>query len=118
MPLKERIIMGFSDFLNNPPKILTPPSNVSSSDFPVGTIIDLTTTDGDPSMTFTMPNKTKYTVTHDNIKSAEVLAMGVITIATDKPVYGTKYKIVMTDGKTAILSVPSARTQSIEHIIF
>ena len=67
--------MGFSDMLKNVAKGLTSIGKVSGSEFPVGTFINFTNTDGDASMTFTLPNKTEYVVTHDKVKSAEVLAM-------------------------------------------
>lgn len=115
--------MGFGDFVKGALKSATSIGKVSGSEFPVGTIINLTSTDGDASMTFTLPNKTEYIVTHDKVKSAEVLAMGVIDIQqkgnTTTSVYGTKYKVELTDGKVAVLTVGLGDTlYRIEHIIF
>ncbi len=115
--------MGFGDFVKGALKSATSIGKVSGSEFPVGTIINLTSTDGDASMTFTLPNKSEYIVTHDKVKSAEVLAMGVIDIQqkgnTTTSVYGTKYKVELTDGKVAVLTVGLGDTlYRIEHIIF
>ena len=115
--------MGFGDMLKSVAKSMTSIGNVSGSDFPVGTMIHFSETDGDSSMTFTMPNKTEYVVTHDKVKSAEVLAMGVIDIRQDSKgttsLYGTKYKVELTDGKVAVLTVGIGNTlYKIEHILF
>ncbi len=115
--------MGFGDMLKNMAKAANSIGKVSGSEFPVGTFINLTNTDGDSSMTFTLPNQTEYVVTHDKVKSAEVLAMGVIDIQnkgnTTTSIYGTKYRVVLNDGKVAILTVGLGDTlYKIEHIIF
>ena len=115
--------MGFGDMMKGLAKAATSIGKVSGSEFPVGTIINLTNTDGDAFMTFTLPNKTEYVVTHDKVKSAEVLAMGVIDIQnkgnTTTSLYGTKYKLVLNDGKVAVLTVGLGDTlYKIEHIIF
>ena len=119
--------MGFGDSLKkiggNILKNATKIGDVSGSEFPVGTVIHFSETDGDASMTFTFPNDTKYVVTHDKVKHAEVLAMGVIDIQknnnTTTSIYGTKYKVELTDGKVAILTVGLGNTlYKIEHIIF
>ncbi len=115
--------MGFGDIMKGAMKAATSIGKVSGSEFPVGTIINLTNTDGDASMTFTLPNKTEYIVTHDKVKNAKVLAMGVIDIQkngnTTTSIYGTKYELELTDGKVAVLTVGLGDTlYKIEHIIF
>ena len=115
--------MGFKDFVKNVAKNMTKIGDVASSDFPVGTIINLTENEGDPSMTFTLPDKSEYVVTHDKVKSAEVLAMGVIDIQQNgnntTTLYGTKYKVNLIDGKVAVLTVGLGKTlYRIEHILF
>ena len=115
--------MGFGDFVKSVVQLNTSIGKVSGSDFPVGTLIHFTSEDGDAAMLFTFPNKTEYTVTRDKVKSAEVLAMGVIDIQKDAKgttsIYGTKYKVELTDGKVAILTVGLGETlYRIEHIIF
>ncbi len=93
---------------------------VSGSAFPAGTVIRA---DNDNYIIFAMPNKTEYVVTHDKVKNAWILAMGVIDIRESgnqtAAIYGTKYKIELSDGKTAVLTA-RAGTESyrIEHIIF
>lgn len=119
--------MGFGDKLKGAMADMQKAANsvgqVSSSDFPVGTFINLTNNEGDKAMTFTLPNKEEYVVTHDKVKHAEVLAMGVIDIQTKNntttSIYGTKYKVELTDGKVAILTVGLGRTlYRIEQILF
>lgn len=119
--------MGFADKMkemaNSALKHATRIGNVSGSSFPLGTIINLTTDDGDAAMLFTYPNKEEYTVTRDKVKNAEVLAMGVIDIENNNKgtttIYGTKYKVELTDGKVAILTVGLGNTlYQIEKIIF
>ena len=119
--------MGFADKMKamaqSAVKNATSIGKVSGSSFPLGTIINLTKDDGDAAMLFTYPNKEEYTVTRDKVKNAEVLAMGVIDIKSDNKgtttIYGTKYKVELTDGKVAILTVGLGNTlYQIEKIIF
>lgn len=119
--------MGFMDkaksFAKDSLKKAASIGSVSGSDFPVGTYINLKVDNNEPTMLFTFPNKTEYVVTHDKVKNAEVLAMGVIDIKqqgnTTVSVYGTKYKVELVDGKTAILTVGLGLTlEQIEHILF
>ncbi len=119
--------MGFADKMKdmakNAMKNATSIGKVSGSSFPLGTIINLTQDDGDAAMLFAYPNKEEYTVTRDKVKSAEVLAMGVIDINNDSKgtttIYGTKYKVELTDGKVAILTVGLGNTlYQIEKILF
>ena len=120
--------MGFADKMKemakNAVKNALSIGKVSGSSFPLGTIINLTRDDGEAAMLFTYPNKEEYTVTRDKVKNAEVLAMGVIDIQNNgnkgtTTIYGTKYKVELTDGKVAILTVGLGNTlYQIEKIIF
>ena len=119
--------MGFADKMKemakNAVKNAASIGKVSGSSFPLGTIINLAHDGGDAALLFTYPNKEEYTVTHDKVKSAEVLAMGVIDIQNNgkqtTTIYGTKYKVELTDGKVAILTVGLGDTlYKIEKIIF
>ena len=119
--------MGFADKLKDMAasavKNATSSGKVSGSSCPLGTIINLAKEDGDAAMMFTYPNKEEYIVTRDKVKSAEVLAMGVIDIKNDNKgtttIYGTKYKVELTDGKVAILTVGLGDTlYKIEKVIF
>lgn len=115
--------MGFKDLIKNVAKQAMSIGKVSGSGFPVGTIINLSSSNGDSAMLFTLPNKEEYVVTHDKIVSAEVLAMGVIDIESNNKgttlIHGTKYKITLTDGKVAVLTVGLGDTlYKVEHIIF
>ena len=120
----EHTTMGFKDMMKNALKAATSIGKVSGSSFPEGTIINLgTNADGEKQMLFTYPNKEEYFVTRDKVKSAEVLAMGVIDIENNNKgtttIYGTKYKVELTDGKVAILTVGLGNTlYQIERILF
>ncbi len=115
--------MGFGDFMKGAMKNLTKIGTVSGSSFPVGTIINFSSSDGEKTLLFTMPNKDEYVVSHDKVKKAEVLAMGVIEIEkkgnNTTMIHGTKYKLELNDGKVAIMTVGLGDTlYEIEHIIF
>lgn len=119
--------MGFADKMKgmagNAMKRATQIGKVSGASFPLGTFINLTKDNGDAAMVFTYPNNEEYIVTNDKVKNAEVLAMGVIDIKQDAKtttsIYGTKYKVELTDGKVAILTVGLGDTlYQIERIIF
>ena len=118
--------MGFKDLMQKAVKAATRIGEVSGSEFPVGTTINIQK--GEDSsfskMLFTFPNGQEYVVTRDKVKFAEVLSMGVIDIKDDSRkgqtmIYGTKYKVELTDGKVAVLTVGLGKTlYYIEHIIF
>ena len=116
--------MGFKDMMKGALKAATSIGKVSGSSFPEGTIINLGTNgEGDKQLLFTYPNKEEYVVTREKVKAAEVLAMGVIDIENNSKgtttVYGTKYKVELTDGKVAILTVGLGDTlYKIERILF
>lgn len=116
--------MGLKDLMGAALKAATCIGTVSGSDFPLGTKINIKIDGSERSLLFTYPNKEEYVVTRDKVKSAQVLAMGVIDIKSGSgngstSVYGTKYKIELTDGKVAILTVGLGDTlYQIEHIIF
>lgn len=96
---------------------------VSGADFPLGTIVRFSTSNGRDSMVFVCKSKEDYVITKDRVKKAEIIAMGVIG---QKPkgeetveCYGIKYKIETADGKTAVVTVEAGEAQyKIEHIIF
>ena len=111
--------MAFKDFL----KSMTRAGEVGGSDFPLGTYINFGSEDGENYMLFTYPNKTEEKITHDMIKCATVLAMGVIDIKnnnnTTTCVYGTKYLCMFKDGRQAVLTVGLGQTlYKVERILF
>ena len=59
--------------------------------------------DGEDYMLFTYPDKTEEKITHDMVKCATVLAMGVVGIQKNSKqttkLYGTKYLCVFNDGR-------------------
>ena len=96
---------------------------VNGSAFPLGTYINFGSADGENFMLFTYPNKTEERITHDMIKCATVLAMGVMDIKNDSKgttlIHGTKYLCVLKDGRQAVLTVGLGQTQyKVERVLF
>ena len=123
--------MGIGSFMNS----LTRAGEVNGSNFPLGTFINFGVDEGENFMLFTYPNKTEERITHDMIKCATILTMGVIDINEIKNsgfkkmtgvimgnvtmIYGTKYLVVLKDGRQAVLTVPLGKTQyRVESILF
>ncbi len=101
--------MGLKDLAKGAVKRLTSCGKVNGHDFPIGSYINLTDVDGERAFLFTYPDKTEEKITHDMIKCATVMAMGVIDIQekgnTTVLLHGTKYLVVLNDGRQAVLTV-------------
>jgi hypothetical protein len=115
--------MGLGDLVKNTLKSMTRAGEVNGSSFPLGTYINFGSEDGENYMLFTYPNKTEEKITHDMIKCATVLAMGVMDIKSDSKgttlVHGTKYLCVLKDGRQAVLTVGLGATQyRVERVLF
>lgn len=122
--------MGFTDKLKSFAKETIRKNavigHICSNDFPVGTEINIQCIDNVYSLLLTLPNKTTCTITHDDIKNADIAAIGVIDIkgggntnTTTTLIHGTKYKIELKDGRSAVLTVGLGADQDrIESIIF
>lgn len=115
--------MGFKDFAKNALKSANRAGEVNGSAFPVGTYINFGSDEGEQYMLFTYPNKEEEKITHDMIKCATVLAMGVMDIKQDNRgttlLHGTKYLCVLKDGRQAVLTVGIGETQyRVENILF
>ncbi len=110
-------------FLANAIKSATRAGEVNGSEFPLGTYINFGSSDGEHYLLFTYPNKTEEKITHDMVKCATVLAMGVVEIKQEGNVttslYGTKYLCVLKDGRQAVLTVGLGKTQyQVERVLF
>ncbi len=115
--------MGFGDMMKNALKSATRAGEVNGSEFPLGTYINFGSEDGENYMLFTYPNKTEEKITHDMVKCATVLAMGVMEIKQNgnqtTSLYGTKYLCVLKDGRQAVLTVGLGKTQyMVERVLF
>ena len=109
--------------LKNMLKSLFRAGEVNGSDFPLGTFINFGENEGENYMLFTYPNKTEEKITHDMVKCATVLAMGVMEIKQTNNgtelLHGTKYLCVLKDGRQAVLTVGLGKTQyRVERVIF
>lgn len=96
---------------------------VNGSQFPKGTWFKYSNNDGEVGITIVLPNKEEIPVTHDQIKCATVLAMGVIDIQqngnTTTSIYGTKYLMVLKDGRQAVITVGLGESQNaLERVLF
>jgi len=115
--------MGLKDFAKNVLKSACRAGEVNGSAFPLGSYINFGTEDGENYMLFTYPNNEEEKITHDMIKCATVLAMGVMDIKKDNKgttsLYGTKYLCVLKDGRQAVLTVGLGQTQyKVERVLF
>ena len=115
--------MGLKDCAKNALKSAMRAGEVNGSAFPVGTFINFGAQDGEEYMLFTYPNKSEEKITHDMIKCATVLAMGVMEIKQDSKgttlLHGTKYLCVLKDGRQAVLTVGLGKTQyMVENVLF
>ncbi len=109
--------------MKNALKSATRAGEVNGSEFPLGTYINFGSEDGENYMLFTYPNKTEEKITHDMVKCATVLAMGVMEIKQNgnqtTSLYGTKYLCVLKDGRQAVLTVGLGKTQyMVERVLF
>ncbi|MBR6427400.1 MAG: hypothetical protein IKS28_06190 [Clostridia bacterium] len=86
----------------------------AGADFPVGTRVEISR-DG-RTLYLVTPEKTRRAVTHEFIRSAEVLAMGAVKSGEDA--FTVKYRLELTDGTSAILTVPAADAELVEHVLF
>ena len=115
--------MGFKDFVKNTAKLNTRAGDVVSSDFPLGSFINFGSEEGENYILFTKPDMTSEKITHDMVKCAAVLAMGVIDIQAKGNVttslYGTKYLCVLKDGRQAVLTVGLGKdAYRVERVLF
>ncbi len=77
-----------------------------------------TTEEGEDTLEVLFIDQTQYVITHDMVKNAEVLAMGIIEVKNNNTTPGIKYKVELTDGKTAILTVEIGKEDIVESILF
>lgn len=115
--------MGLTDFAKGAFKSLTSVGRVNGYNFPVGTYINLDSNEGERVFLFTYPNKTEERISHDMIKCATILAIGVIDIKQNGNqttlIYGTKYLVVFNDGRQAVLTVGLGEAlYKIESVLF
>lgn len=104
--------------------------DVNGSAFPKGTIFRYSDVDGEVGISIVPPSGEEILVTHDMIKCATVLAMGVIDVSASistsstrstgpSITYGTKYLMVLNDGRQAVITVGLGEQQfAIERILF
>ena len=93
--------------------------DVNGSAFPLGTCINFESNDCDDYILFTYPDKKEEKITHEMIKCATVLSMGVIDIKEGNVLYGVKYLCVFKDGRQAILTVGISKNQyKVEKVLF
>ena len=96
---------------------------VGGFEFPLGTFVNAKLVEGEHVLCFNYPNKEVETITHDMVKCATVLAMGVIDIENNNKgttmLYGTKYLCVLKDGRQAVLTVGLGKgAYMIERVLF
>lgn len=129
--------MGLGNFVKNVSKSINRAGEVNGSEFPLGTYINFLSNEGEKYILFTYPNNTEEKITHDLIKCATILAMGVINIKTAASAkglfannkagvmqgnvateYGIKYLCVLKDGRQAVLTVSLDSQYMVERVLF
>ena len=95
-------------------KSAVPDGVAAGADFPVGTRVEVGR-DG-RTLFLVTPEKKRRAVTHEIIRSAEVLTMGALKGGEDA--YAVKYRLELTDGTVAVLTVPAADAERVEHVLF
>ena len=88
----------------------------AGADFPVGTRLEKGK--DEQTLWIVTPDKKRRAVTHDIIRSAKVLCMGECEIEPGKREFAAKYRLELTDGTEAILTVPARFTERVEHALF
>ena len=115
--------MGFGDFAKGLVKNALKCGWICGHDFPVGSYLNMTSVEGEKAFLITFPNKTELKVTHDMVKCATVLAMGVIDIEqkgnVTTSIYGTKFLMVLKDGRQGVITTGLGDTcKTIESVLF
>ena len=110
-------------FLQKVVKNLTKSGWICGHDFPVGSFINCRKDENEHAFLVTYPNKNEEVITHDMIKCATILAMGVIDIKTDNKgttlIHGTKYLVVLTDGRQGVITSGLGKIcEIIESVLF
>ena len=120
-------ILGNNEkFLNVKKQYLTMEAGVvSGSSFPEGTYLHFEGKPEDKKLFFVYPDKATEELTHDMVKCATILTTGVFTYGSVlgnpplEPINGTKYLVVLKDGRQFIHLVHLAETQYfVERIYF
>lgn len=116
--------MGLKDFAAKQIKKANRAGDLNGSSFPFGTFINMTSSEGEKAFLITYPNNDTEKITHDMIKCATVLAMGVVDIPESgrgqgKILYGTKYLMVLKDGRQGVITTGLGKVQAvIETVLF
>lgn len=123
--------MAFGESLKNKLKSMSRDGEVNGSVFPFGTYINFRLEDSEEYMIFIYPNKEEERITHDKVKCATILAMGVSNKNTSSGTkvsvggidgYATiivKYLCVLKDGRQAVITVDSCKNQyKVEKVLF
>ncbi len=97
---------------------------INGHDFPVGTYIHFSKDEGDSALRVTFPSGEEFKITHDMVKYAAVIAMGVIDIKGNSNggntlLHGTKIRFELKDGRTGVITCSIGESlNKIEHILF
>ena len=95
---------------------------VSGSAFPVGTYLHFEGKPEEKKLYFVYPDKSTEELTHDMVKCATILCNGVFMYGAPlalEPINGTKYLVVLKDGRQFVHLVHLAETQYfVESIYF
>lgn len=101
--------MGFVEGLKKAADVLNADGRVNGHDFPPGTYLRFVEEDGENAFRIMYPSGEKLIVTHDKVKYAAILCMGVIGTRPNKyegvtQILGTKIRFELNDGKSGIIT--------------
>lgn len=93
-------------------------SVAAGGDLPLGTRVEIGREEH--ALYFVTPGRKRRSVTHDVVKTADVLAVGILGIDEEgRHLCGVKYHLELTDGTRAVLTVPSGPAcERVEHVLF
>lgn len=112
--------MGLKNTLK---QMFTMPAWICGHDFPIITVLQFRKDENERAFLLTYPNDKQELVTHDMVKCATVLSMGVIDIKNNNKgtqiIYGTKYLVVFKDGRQGVITSGLENTsKAIESVLF
>lgn len=109
--------------LGNVLKAVTKAGWVNGHDFPFGSYINFAHDGAEKCFLITLPNKTEEKITHDMVRCASLMGMGVIEIKENgqgtQLIHGAKYLVVLKDGRSMVITVGLGNSMNrVEGVLF
>lgn len=91
--------------------------NVTGSDFP-NCYISCTKKDGAPALLIFGTQTEDFIFTKSDVKDVSIIETNTLLILENKRYSGNKYRIQFKNGKSAILSIPTASCVKVEAVLY